>query len=159
MMHHNCRCLRESGDPQKQEKGEVIVSHVLGIGIAVLLVIGIMVAFNSFRLQQSAEVARLQLESICYQIKSSAEALWRPSSYRTNATAVMGRMALNLPPKAGGHAYLVRMSGNEISVTAPDAASSASCRTGIATLSGSSAGGAAELTFTMEADTNKIELR
>ncbi|GEM_PF-3083052 len=138
-------------------KGEIIISHTLALGLTILLVISLVVVFNNFRTQQSAELADVQLRSICYRIKSTAEAMWRPINYSTSA--VMGRIVLNLPLRVAGVSYSATMFNKTISMIAPDAAASTQCYLGIGNVSGATAGGIAELIWTREGTFDKIELR
>ena len=135
-------------------KGQMVVSHALALGLTVILVIGIVLVFNNFRTEQTAQLAEAQLQSTCFRIKSTAEAIWSPTNVETNAT--MGRFLMNLPFRVGGASYTVDMSGSEISLVAPDIPASVSCHTSVAELSGSSAGGLTELTWIREGQTDRI---
>ena len=135
-------------------KGQLVVSHALALGLTIILVLGLVLVFNNFRTEQSGPLAEAQLQSICFRIKSTAEAIWSPTSIETNAT--MGRFLMNLPFRTGGASYTVEMSGSEISLVAPDIPASVSCYTSVAELSGSSGGGLTELTWIREGQTDRI---
>ena len=150
-------CKKKGAIRTRKSKGEIIVSHALALALSLLFVISIVFVFNNFRTQQSAQLADVQLESLCLRIKATAEAMWRPTSYQTNAT--MGRIVLSLPFRAGGASYSVSMSGNEIALEAPDIPASVKCYTSIAALSGSASGGITELVWVREGTQDRIELR
>jgi hypothetical protein len=162
--HRRCKQFyhneaRKAEQFPKCSKGEIIVSHALALALTVLFIVSIVFVFNNFRTQQSAQLADVQLQSLCLRIKGAAEAMWHPTSYQTIGNATMGRVVLSLPFRAGGASYSVALSQNEISLEAPDIPASAKCYSSVAGLSGSASGGIAELAWIREGTQDRIELR
>jgi len=117
----------------------VILSHVIILGIGSLIFLASIFAFTGINSNFSAFIREDQISEICIKLQGSIGTLiqkYNQSGMRTNEQ-LMGSIALNLPEKLGGKIYYLSSFNNSVKIYAENI--SAECSLGIP-ISGKSSG-------------------